>query len=446
MTQKHTLMLYLTAICNLNCKYCFIDKSNALKQIDNLLLDSFQSDYYFDFSKQFFNSEDLQNIEFWGGEPSLGLSRFYLLLPKFIDYYYNLNQFSMSTNFTTEDWFEQFKGFLEILKLYPNRNFLFNLQLSIDGPEHINDFCRGKNTTKKFLNNFYYFYNHIEKILPKNVKIQMHFKSTLTSQTLNLLQTKENILNYYSFFEELYSYLDNNIKNKNISYYVSIPNTAAPGNHTIKDGKNFANYTKLAKEIQLENILPHHKSIMIYYNPKAEWENKNLSYFNCSGHCGTGIYSIGLLPEYKISLCHMGFTNLLEEYKTECYKKYESNLINKNPFIQTELFSNNKFISTLCLTVNEYNDVYEQLNTFYTINNFSIINLTSLIQTLALTNQIDKKFLIDKEALMASYFIKNTIPFCIRDNLTVTGSMSLYPLGIIKLLLNGAYEYLIGEK
>lgn len=121
------LNLYTAAICNLNCVYCYIDKSPTLQKIDNILDKSFSSDYYFEFSKKMFKKDELNGIHFWGGEPSMGLHRMYNLLPLFIEYYPNLQGFAMSTNFTIKNWFDEFYGFLNILKNYPSRQFEFRL-------------------------------------------------------------------------------------------------------------------------------------------------------------------------------------------------------------------------------------------------------------------------------------------------------------------------------
>ena len=48
------IVLYINATCNLNCTYCYIDKSSILKQIDDILAKSFETDYYFDFTKEIF--------------------------------------------------------------------------------------------------------------------------------------------------------------------------------------------------------------------------------------------------------------------------------------------------------------------------------------------------------------------------------------------------------
>ena len=101
----------------------------------------------------------------------MGLHRMYDLLPLFIEYYPNLYEFSMSTNFTIPNWFDEFYGFLKVLGKYPYREFKFSLQLSIDGPEYINDMNRGKGTTKLFLDHYNEFIQTINLNLPNNVTI-----------------------------------------------------------------------------------------------------------------------------------------------------------------------------------------------------------------------------------------------------------------------------------
>ena len=103
-----------------------------------------------------------------------------------------------STNFTTKNWFEQFSGLLATLEKFPSRNFTLFIQLSIDGPEEINDLGRGKGVTKKFINHWIELINFIsDNNIPKNVKIILHFKPTLSIETIPLLQSKEAIIKYY---------------------------------------------------------------------------------------------------------------------------------------------------------------------------------------------------------------------------------------------------------
>ena len=67
---REVCVLYVTATCNLQCKYCYIDKSPILVQIDEMLDKSYQDDYYFNFMQEMFEKDRLNRMEFWGGEPT----------------------------------------------------------------------------------------------------------------------------------------------------------------------------------------------------------------------------------------------------------------------------------------------------------------------------------------------------------------------------------------
>ena len=60
---RETIILYTTAICNLNCTYCFIDKNPTLKKIDQWLDDSFLKtpEYYFDYMWRLCRRRDIHS-------------------------------------------------------------------------------------------------------------------------------------------------------------------------------------------------------------------------------------------------------------------------------------------------------------------------------------------------------------------------------------------------
>lgn len=441
------IVLYINATCNLNCTYCYIDKSSILKQIDDILAKSFETDYYFDFTKEIFRDhpQKLKRIEFWGGEPSLGLHRMYKILPKFFNHFKNLNEFMMSTNFTTSEWFDEFYGFLKVLGKQKDRNFTFDLQLSLDGPEYFNDLGRGKGTTKKFLEHFDKFLDTIEENLPQNVTIQAHFKPTYTAYTISQLQTKEDIIKYFSFFDELiYKYKEKN--NSRVRMGTPVPNTAVPSPHTKEDGLLFANYMKLTTEIDKEirgKSLPN-KYFKVYSSISSFIPRRLLGMrYNCGAcTCGTGNSVIGILPERHLSACHNGFVDLLGDYKKNCefHKDWEDRTI------LNLLFTNQDSCLNTCMTVEEYEKYEDIIDCFYRKNStFQRLNLVAQIRTLAKYGQIDEKFIDEKEALKAADYFLGATSYCIRDNLSVTGSAVLYPVGLIKLLLNGASDYVLKE-
>jgi sulfatase maturation enzyme AslB (radical SAM superfamily) len=77
----NTAIFYTCGVCNLQCRYCGIDKNPVLKEIDKALEKSFEGDYYFNCVKKYFpNRGQLKRIETWGGEPFLKMERIFPLL------------------------------------------------------------------------------------------------------------------------------------------------------------------------------------------------------------------------------------------------------------------------------------------------------------------------------------------------------------------------------
>lgn len=439
---RDTLVLYTTSVCNLKCKYCYIDKNPALKKIDDILDKSFKGDYYFEFAKEIFpDRNQLKEIQIWGGEPSLGLHRCYYTLEKIISYYPKFKSLMTSTNFTIDNWCEEFYGLLNVFSKFPQRNFDVSLQLSLDGPEYINDGSRGQGVTKKFKNTFRKMLDTISDNLPNNVNLRWFFKPTLDNDSISKLQTKERIIEYYRFFEDFYDKSQNYIKD-NFNYSLCIPNTACPSPHTKDDGKRFANFCRICREIEddgVEKYFKYYNSIMPF-RPRQDYTR--FKTYQCTGGvCGTGKMVVGLLPNRMISACHNGFVDLISDYKKECMKH-----LGENTVLDTKFFEDNK--STRMTMTQDGLSKYElQIENFY-INGTKarIVNSASLINMLARTHQIDIKYIDRKEALNAAYFIQESTSYCIRDNINTTGCMSLPPVGLYKLLLNGAREYIENAK
>lgn len=439
-SQTNTLILYTTAVCNLNCVYCFIDKNSALKKIDNFLDDSYLKtpDYYFNFSKELFEKEKLKEMQFWGGEPFLALHRAYYTVQECIKYYPSLSSFMASTNFAHETFFEEFYNFLNILKKFPDRKFIFKLQLSCDGPEYINDANRGKGVTEKIIVHFEKLVKELQNELTDNITVNLFFKPTYDSNTIQKLQTKEKIIEYFSFFETFMDIFNKYNTKKNLTFRLPIPNTACPSPHTQQDGLNFANYCKLCREIENDKVLKYYKSITSF-KPK----NKDYLKGHCNSYCGNGSRSLGLLPNRKISCCHNGFVDLISDYKKQVL---EDSTHMDTVVIEKELFKGKQNKLIFDVDSKDFSNHQKKIEEFLKNydDNVKIANMASLIRILGLHGQIDKKYANTKTAIEGAKFLAASTSYCLRDNLGVTGSIYLYPCGLIKLLLNGAREYIEG--
>lgn len=443
---RNTAIFYTYGMCNLNCRYCGIDKNPVLKEIDKALEKSFEGDYYFERVKKYFpNRGQLKSIQTWGGEPFMGMHRIYPLLHQIINYYPYFEDMYSSTNFSYPAWTDEVFGLFKQFGDYPYRDFSYCLQLSCDGPEYINDANRGKGVTKRCLDNFNKFCELLGDRIPENLSLTISLKPTLDLPSIHNLCDKQKIIEYYQFFEENFIYPIKQLNFTNVNIALPVPNTAVPSPVTKEDGLVFAEFCRLCREIEYENEANHYFEYYTKIIPFYNDINQNCLTYRYSHHtCGTGSSMIGFLPNDMISVCHQGFTQLIEQYKDYAAK---AAITQKGGIgsITFDKFVNNEKLP-LCVTDDQFLK-YEQKMSYFAVEGTSarLASLTNQIITLAMAGQIEERFIDQKEALKAAIFIQSHFSFCVKDNIEVTGSISLMPFGELKLLLNGAMEYIQEE-
>lgn len=436
-----TVILYTTGVCNLNCRYCGIDKNESLHFTDKALEESFKGDYYFNLIKKYLpHKNQLKRLETWGGEPFMHMERVYETLHNCINYYPFFKEMFSSTNFSYPTWNDKFFGLMSQFGQYDYRDFIYSLQLSCDGPEYINDRGRGNGTTKKCLENYKKFVEMLPTHLPSNVTLSIGIKPTLDINTYKELLNKDKIIEYYKFFEDNFIRPIAELNYSNIFISFPIPNMAVPTPATMEDGKNFAKLCKLCREIELEDkYFEFYKEITPF---STEIIQQDLTYNYDCHTCGTGTTMIGFLPNNIISACHEGFTEFANNYRELTAK---SNRVNTTTTLLDNYLTENKF--KLCVSEEEYKLFHYQMDLFTKEKTTSRLATSTLeICTLAMAGQIDNKYSDQVEALKAAIFMQSHTAFCIKDNIHICGSLTLTPLGMYKLLLNGAMDYIIHDE
>ncbi len=435
-----TAIFYTCGVCNLKCRYCQIDKSPILKKIDDALAESFKGDYYFERVKKYFpNRWQLERIETWGGEPFLHMDRIYPLLHQLINHYPYLKELHSSTNFSYPEWLDQFLGLMNELGKYPERDFDYHLQLSVDGPRYLNDANRGEGVTDKCIENYLKLLQAIkDKRIPSNVFLTISIKATLDIRNIYELNDKQKIIEYFQFFEQEFGNPFKGI-NANAVFRNAHPNFATPAPATAEDGKIFAEVCKKCREIEEENLTEHYFD---FYNEITFFSNSlvqdKLTY-NYSHHfCGTGTTMIGFLPDNMMSLCHEGFTQFIEEYKKVAM---ESNRV------ETATVSFDKFLGeqkTMLCADDDGCDVFMDRMRLYEVSSTRarLINIVSQIVVLAMSGQIEECYLDHENALKAAIFLQSHGAYCLKNNHYETGSFLTIPNGELKLFLNGALQYI----
>lgn len=435
---RSSAVFFTCATCNLQCRYCNIDKNPVLGKIDEALARSFEGDYYFQRLKEYFpDREQLHTIETWGGEPFLHMERIFPLLHQVIRHYPYFEKMYSSTNFAFPTWNEKFFSLMEQFGMYPYRKFRFQLQLSCDGPEYINDAGRGTGTTQKCLANFDTFLKTVGNRLPSNVEVTILFKQTLDMETIKMIDSKEKIIEYYKFFETAYYRKIKDLGYNNVITSPTIPNTAVPAPTTQADGKIFASFCRMAREIEdeAEEHFDFYRNIVPYCGDKCH-NDCGLTYTCRDYLCGCASTTVGFLPDRIISLCNESFTQIVEEYK-----KLAAESVRDSSTIVFDKFLGNRS-TYLSVTDEDFRKREKQVQYYSREGTKSgTACIASMIVTLALAGQVDPVYIDQAEALRAAMYIRG-ISYCIKDNLNITGSMTQVPVGLLRLLLNGALPYI----
>lgn len=450
-----TVVLYDTALCNLNCRYCFISKSKAIHEVDKELEQCFLDKNYFPNLLESFISkkgvEDIESLEIWGGEPLLKLERIF----SFVDYLLNssskFNKIFFSSNFTHDNVVPAIKNLYNFLATnYPLRTFNISIQISCDGPADITDQSRGLNTTQKIIQN-------LDNLLEENIfnhnfiKFYFSIKPTLDMVSLKKMLDYDYNIFYYKFFEE--NFLSKFDKKGILKYssIVPVPNLASPTLHTQEDGIMLKNVVKIQREIEKQNK---EESFFKYYDTITLFASrlKKQNYFHVnqndfySGNrfCGSGTDVIGLLPNNCVSGCHRAFA----EYYNNYNQYYKKGLHLENTLYVPKDFVN---VNHLIFSSPEEWKNYSELMSSYSANDQSfstsfIFSNVNELRILAKCGLVDKKYEDLDEAISAIRKIMLCNGICIADNLLLTGISTCYGNTELKLFCNGALDYIFNEE
>lgn len=433
---RSSLVLYTAATCNLNCRYCYIDKNKALVEIDNILDESFKGDYYEKFIHEMFpNSSQLREIQTWGGEPFLRMDRLHNTLRRIIPSYPNLSDFFSSTNMAFGEWTDQFFGLMNVFGNFPQRQFNYCLQISLDGPEEFTDDTRGKGTTQKLTTVFHKMLSMIGDNLPPNVNLTLQFKPTLDTYTLRKLDSKEAVLKYYAIFDSMAGEI-RALGFDNVSFSPTVPNLACPCVATQDDGVFFTKLCKITRELETTKPFKHIEVLTPF---AFGWKGDiRLSLGHPNYTCGTGYTHLGLLPNDLVSTCHNGFVDVISDYK----RLVTAN--NGKTTIDAKLFmSQQQYNSRLIYHKDEYPKFEDQMICFNCGGTTArVATIATQIMLLAHASQILPIYKDHTEAMKASIFYQSHTSFCIRDNHSSTGSVTTVHNGMLKLLFNGAHQLL----
>lgn len=443
------MTVFTTALCNLDCNYCYICKDAAgnLLQIDKDIENDFKENnqikQVLEYDPEAVNT--IRGVTLWGGEPFLFIDRFIDNIEAYFTTFKNFNFIDTSTNFTIPNQVDQIKKLVDAIDKYYTgpEQFRIDLQISIDGYEEMNDYGRGQGVTKKFLQNFNDLlklkYNH------QKIKIYCHTKPTLSKETFHFVDNEEGILKWFNFFEEEMIKPFNN-SHSHIDFAPCLWNCAQPTEWSSADGKEYAKIAKLIMDLSpiIKGKSPYWSS-MASLVPEAQLVasmildmdiDQAVQHFKaptCGGGCGSFIHNIVPIPHGLFTMCHRGLFDAYVEYSNNFKSKDNMNNLSKE-FFQAK--NSGDWIYTK-EELHKMQDTMSSLDCHK--NQIRYTDLVVSIREYAMAGLIDKRYQdIKTIEKTLGYFLLNS--YCLQDAYIFTGSWTTASMLEVPLLYNGVME------
>jgi organic radical activating enzyme len=437
--------LFSAGWCNLDCKYCYIPKTNFLKDIHKTIINKIDSGEMLEDLKHIYG-EDLTHISHWGTEPTLTVKRFKKFYKDAIEIFPKLEKVFVSSNFMTNpDNIIKF-----VTEILPKKKSLnIGIQLSLDGPPWITDKNRRGGSANEIIDNINVFIKEINKIGTVH-KILTNVKPTIDNDDMLPLSDFDMLKGYYDFFEECFEKWTGSNNNKTITmgHHVD-PTIAVPLDYSQANGKAFCKVIK--NEITLAQIKKYKfiaQPLPSYYW-RLEKTFKNLKeyyikfhQFRCSA--GGGCFALG---HNKLSFqpCHRTFY-LDDNRYIKSTKQTDLNEVLVDAARNTPILMENSIVN--------YDDELSLLKNLYlhrTFRDFAKHSTSlgvAIIFELADLGMIHKKY---KDPELAT--LLSIIPLSVECPIEIrimSGTYALRDVSLFKLFGNGALEevvkYYIREK
>jgi len=410
--------------CNMDCRYCFIPKNEAMNGIHKRIIGSLKDGTYIEHLKKL---DGLEAISLWGTEPTLTLDYFIPNVEAILREIPSVKMIKIPTNLLTNHM-----SIVELAKKldgHAKKGFELNIQVSLDGPANITDKNRKPDATEKIIAHFKELRTGLKGF--DNLKIDLYFKPTITiDNIINDLDTIDKVTAWYQFFDEL----------AGGGVPGATPTFEVPGKYTSEDGKTayefFRRISALNRANRKQKLFKHYKQLNNYvirfmkllkYN--AELQHKYRMY-TCSG----GDTQCGLDFDGNMHLCHHTFYWDNEDYLSRIYES-DSDKGRKRMAVRHEV-RKDEFGKSRMLYLNRcYHD-------FMTFRVNSVMTMT---KEMALCGQIDKEYSQSNELCYMLALFLNTSVCCPIQNYVYTGSIHITPVTLIRLLGNGCMQEIIRE-
>jgi len=425
---------FTVASCNLQCKYCYLPKSNSMKLLNEKIIKELKQDNWLDSLENVYG-KNLTYFGLWGAEPTLTLE--YIPFQKLFKRFPKLEKIAFSTNLMTNP--EIIVNTVSQIDKFCNKEVIFEPQISLDGPAYITDVNRVTGAAKRIPQNIHSLVMSLNKRKLQKVKVEIRMKSTLTMENIRLLNSEPNkVKEYFDYFGQIEKDFQKTNKNSRVNFVNSCsPTLCVPGRYTSENGKELARFFRNLRKGKYPNTyLTRFQRILKYQNELAT----KPAMFTCSG----GDSNLGIGIKNDLHLCHRTFFLNYPEYIESILSQKIVDNWDVSLFEEGKIkLINEKFI------VNT-NDEVEKIRFYYVLRNYhdfwrlKISYIMAMLKELALAGQVSKYYLNDELAVIFGLFV-NICLSCPMENILNTGCIHFAPVSLIRLFGNGAFEEILEE-
>lgn len=435
--------IFAAAWCNLDCKYCYIPKTDAILPEHKKIIEEIkQITPIIDRLKKVFGS-DLEYLSHWGSEPTLTIKHFIPFYKVAIEEFPKLKTITMSSNFMSKTKVLDLVDFIASFNVY-DKVFKFDLQISLDGPPWIMDKNRRLGSTDKIVENIVLFVTEINNLdLSEKIKIQTHFKPTITKDDFEILLDVGSLFNFYAFFNEVSTMIFNaNSKNKVDHGYNSNPSIVCPDEYTTNHGIMFKQLNEKIYKLKNENKFRFITPELDYYHSfkKIMFSQKEFFTKHSMFLCSAGDSQFGV-SDY-LSPCHDNFYNNFDFIK-DAYISDDDRLGSSRDLINMNtgrLELSKKYTEKIStLTPTKFNKYQYKLRAFQDFAKLKITYAVGIITEMVHTGQVSSCYKNkDMATLLAMFSLARHL--CLTIQIKNTGNIHLIDSNYFKLFGNGLVE------
>lgn len=449
----------LSAIgCNLQCKYCNIDKtlnksiSTILENTINAINDGSYLNNIISILNKFNQPiKNIKSIEIWGQEPTMTLIYLAEKWKDWAETFTYINRIFFSTNGMAN--IDSIIYFIQQVDKYAIQNLTLDIQVSYDGEKSTNE-IRGANSNiiKENIKNLILFLNSYQF---KKIKVNIFFHGVLSNTLAKQLNDLDKLKKY---IDEITDFL-NDLRSISMNKFVSIGTVTLQnengGEYTTEDGIILAEIMRKLEYIKYnektfldEHLYPISLDIVGGVSElileKIQKNSNIIDEFilnpednSFCAFCAPLVGDLKVMYDGTIVSCQNSIYDVFG-VEEEGLEKNIRNYARISEYKHNHLF--NPLTAPTEIVDNYINYVEKSMHNG--VGQFMLSSLANYIYIMAQTGQISKSYLNDFEKIKRHAFYLTIVNTCYYNLIVLSGSAFIRNTSDIRLFCNGVLDLL----